>query len=408
MLEFNYDKMLFTIPANKHSKEEITSLLKAHPEIRFVSMVGIDLGGNDTDERIPVKLFIEKMDNMLQHGVQTDGSSVVLPRIVQLNNAKVDIIPDKSVNWYVDYNYKNVDRETGLPIGTLRIPAFLLHNDTNEVGSRVILRDAIKNFKEDLIELIRENPYVCEYLPIGSADDIDEIILTSATELEFWVKTPDDEADREQLSTAQILKEQYWKRTAGPVRTALEETLIILDHYGFEVEMGHKEVGGVKAKMGNSGKYDHVMEQLEIDWKYADAMQAADNENMVKYVVRDIFRCYGLDVSFMAKPVPGVAGSGAHTHMGIAVKLKDGRMVNLFSPLDPKADYLSPIGFGALAGILKNYEVINPFVSSTNDAFNLVKRHALALYFVQPLNAGLRGTDLYRYIPRPFGRAAVS
>ncbi|MBR6014864.1 MAG: glutamine synthetase [Firmicutes bacterium] len=373
MLEFNYDKMLFTIPANKHSKEEITSLLKAHPEIRFVSMVGIDLGGNDTDERIPVKLFIEKMDNMLQHGVQTDGSSVVLPRIAQLNNAKVDIIPDKSVNWYVDYNYKNVDRETGLPIGTLRIPAFLLHNDTNEVGSRVILRDAIKNFKEDLIELIRENPYVCEYLPIGSADDIDEIILTSATELEFWVKTPDDEADREQLSTAQILKEQYWKRTAGPVRTALEETLIILDHYGFEVEMGHKEVGGVKAKMGNSGKYDHVMEQLEIDWKYADAMQAADNENMVKYVVRDIFRCYGLDVSFMAKPVPGVAGSGAHTHMGIAVKLKDGRMVNLFSPLDPKADYLSPIGFGALAGILKNYEVINPFVSSTNDAFNRLK-----------------------------------
>ncbi len=26
--------------------------------------------------------------------------------------------------------------------------------------------------------------------------------------------------------------------------------LMILDKYGFEVEMGHKEVGGVKAKMG--------------------------------------------------------------------------------------------------------------------------------------------------------------
>ncbi len=373
MLEFDYDKMLFTIPADRHSKEDIKSLLEAHPEIEFVSMVGIDLGGNDTDEKIPVGLFLKNMDNLLKHGVQTDGSSVVLPKIAELNNAKVDIIPDTDVNWYVDYNYKNIDRLTGLPVGTLRIPSFLLHNDTNEVGSRVILRDAIKNFKEDLIELIRENPYVCEYLPIDSADEIDKIVLTSATELEFWVKTPDDEADREQLSTAQVLKEQYWKRTIGPVRTALEDSLIILDRYGFEMEMGHKEVGGVKAKMGNSGNYDHVMEQLEIDWKYADAMQAADNENMVKYVVRDIFRCHGLDVSFLAKPVPGVAGSGAHTHMGIAVKLKDGRMVNLFSAVDPGKDYLSPIGYGALAGILKNYEVVNPFVSSSNDAFNRLK-----------------------------------
>ena len=184
MLEFDYDKMLFTIPADRHSKKEIKTLLEAHPEIEFVSIVGIDLGGNDTDEKIPVRLFLENMDNLLKHGVQTDGSSVVLPKIAQLNNAKVDIIPDTEVNWYVEYNYKNIDRATGLPIGTLRIPAFLLHNDTNEVGSRVILRDAIKNFKEDLKELIKENPYVCEYLPIDSADDIEDIILTSATELE--------------------------------------------------------------------------------------------------------------------------------------------------------------------------------------------------------------------------------
>jgi len=83
------------------------------------------------------------------------------------------------------------------------------------------------------------------------------------------------------------LKEQYWKRTIGPVRTALERSLLLLDRYGIGVEMGHKEVGGVKAKMGNSGHYDHVMEQLEIDWKFSTALQAADNENQVKYLVKD-------------------------------------------------------------------------------------------------------------------------
>lgn len=30
----------------------------------------------------------------------------------------------------------------------------------------------------------------------------------------------------------------------------------------------------------------------------------------------------GLEVSFQAKPIPGVAGSGEHTHVGIAAKLK--------------------------------------------------------------------------------------
>ena len=373
MLSYDLNKMLYIIPADKHSPGDVSSILNAHPEVKFVSLVGIDIGGHDTDEKIPVEEFLADMEKFLKNGVQTDGSSVVLPKIAKLNNAKVDIIPDTTVNWFVDHNFNYPDPMTGLPVGTLRIPSSLIHNDSERVGSRVILRDAIKNFKEDLMDLLRENPYVFEYLDINSVDDIEKLVITAATELEFWVKTPDDDADREQLSTAQMLKEQYWKRTTGPVRTALEEVMLVLQKYGFNMEMGHKEVGGVKAKLGNSGNYDHVMEQLEIDWKYSSAIQAADNENQVKYVVRDIFRTYGLEVTFMAKPVEGVAGNGEHTHMGVAAKLKDGRMVNLFSPADLENEFLSPVGFGALMGLLKNYDVINPIVSSTNESLNRLK-----------------------------------
>ena len=284
----------------------------------------------------------------------------------------VDIIPDLDVNWYVDYNFDHVPQSIGLPVGSLRIPSYLRHNDTFEVGSRVVLRDAVADFKKELMELLKANPYVFEYMDLDSADEIEELIVTSATELEFWVKTPDEQSDREQLTTAQELKEQYWKRTVGPVRTALERTLNILDCYGLEMEMGHKEVGGVKAKMGHSGHYDHIMEQLEIDWKYSDALQAADNEKQVKYIVRDIFRLHGLDVTFMAKPMEGVAGSGEHTHLGLAAKLRDGRVVSMFSSKDGR-DFLNVIGYGALMGILNNYEVINPFISATNDAFNRLK-----------------------------------
>ena len=373
MLKYDLDKMLYTLPADKHSEGEITEILKAHPEVKFVSLVGIDVGGHDTDEKIPVEEFIKDIDKFLTHGVQTDGSSVVLPKIAELNNAKVDIIPDTTVNWFVDHNFNYPDPVTGLPIGTLRIPSSLVHNDSSRVGSRVILRDAIFNFKNDLMDLLRSNPYVFEYMDIDSVDDIESLSITAATELEFWVKTPDDDADREQLSTAQMLKEHYWKRTTGPVRTALEEAMLVLQKYGFEMEMGHKEVGGVKAKLGNSGNYDHVMEQLEIDWKYSSAVQAAVIEHHIKYAVRDIFRTYGLEVTFMAKPMEGVAGNGEHTHMGVAAKLKDGRMVNLFTPADADNEFMSPVGFGALMGLLKNYDVVNPFVSSSNDSLNRLK-----------------------------------
>ena len=372
MLDFNFDKMLFTIGPEDHSADRIKTILNEHPEVQFVSLVGIDIGGHGTDEKIPVKAFIKDIDKFLTEGVQTDGSSVVLPKIADLNNAKVDIIPDLNVNWYVDYNFDNVPQSLELPVGSLRIPSYLRHNDTFEVGSRVVLRDAVADFKKELMEILKSNPYVFEYMDLDSADEIDELIVTSATELEFWVKTPDEQSDREQLTTAQELKEQYWKRTVGPVRTALERTLNILDCYGLEMEMGHKEVGGVKAKMGHSGHYDHIMEQLEIDWKYSDALQAADNEKQVKYIVRDIFRLHGLDVTFMAKPMEGVAGSGEHTHLGLAAKLKDGRVVSMFSSKDGK-DFLNVIGYGALMGILNNYEVINPFISATNDAFNRLK-----------------------------------
>ncbi len=365
-------RMLFCIPKDKHGEAALQQCLSEHPEIKFVSLVGLDVFGHDTDEKVPVREILKDYEGFLRSGVQTDGSSVLLPGIADITNARVDLVPDPDANWYVDHNFSNIDEETGLPVGTLRIPAVLMHNSDVAVGSRAILRDAAAEFKRGLVAALRDNPYVFEYLPIDSADEIEEVMLTSATELEFYVKTPHEVADKDRLHTSQEMKEQYWKRTIGPVRTALERTLEILDFYGFEVEMGHKEVGGVKADI-TTGGYDHIMEQLEIDWRFSDPMAAADKDNLARYVIKDVFRSCGLDVTFMAKPVEGVAGSGKHTHFGAAVRLKDGRRVNLFSALEPEKDYLSPVGFGALMGLLKNYEIINPLASATTDSLNRLK-----------------------------------
>ena len=374
MINFDLNRMLFTLTPDEHDIETVRSRLMAHPEVKFVSFTGVDMGNHSTDEKIPVALFMDDMEKMLEDGVQTDGSSVALPTIADLSNARVDIVPDTEVNWFVEYNYANRDYETGLPTGTLRIPSYLRHNGDTMVGPRIYLKESVDRFLCGLRKELEDNPYVFEHIGgIDGADDIAELQLTNATELEFWVKTPDDRADRDQLSIAQELKEQYWQRVSGPVGTALEEVLEILDHYGFGVEMGHKEVGGVKAKMGNSGNFDHIMEQLEVDWKYSTPMQAADNEAQIKHIIRDIFRLNGLEVTFLAKPIHGVAGSGEHTHFGVAAKLRDGSVINLFEPEDRESDFMSPVGYGALMGILRNYEQLYPIIAPEHDSFQRLK-----------------------------------
>lgn len=363
--------LVYVISADDHKPERLKTLLTSHPEIRFVSFVGVDLGGNDTDEKIPITVFLDDIQSFLKGGIQTDGSSVVLPGIATLNNGKVDFEADLSVNWFVDYNYEHVDTETNLPIGTLRIPSYLVHSG-RRVDSRSVLLHAVKRIERELPAMLQSCPNAKAFLGFDPAD-IAEIVMTSATELEFWVKTPNEKAEIEQLTISQVLQEQYWKRTKGSVRTALEHSLMLLQHYGLEPEMGHKEVGGVKARISEGGGLSHVMEQLEIDWKFATSMQAADNELLARILIKETFRRHGLEVTFMAKPMEGVAGSGEHTHVGLAARLKDGSIHNLFAPLDMKGEYLNPIGWGALLGILKNYEVISPFITASNDAFNRLK-----------------------------------
>ncbi len=408
--------LLRVIKKEDHNSAKIVQILNLNKQIKFVSLMGVDLGGNATDEKIPVELFKKDIDDFLYRGIQTDGSSVELHEIATLNNAKVDLLPDLDVNWYIDYNTELTDYETNLPVGTLKIPSFLIHNN-KKVCSRGILQRATNNLENTLIDLLKKYPNLLNHVDIDSVDDIEKINITSATELEFWVSTPEDKADLDKLYVSQSLKEQYWKKTQGTIRSALERTLIILQELGVEPEMGHKEVGGIASSISIDGKTNHAMEQLEIDWKYSSAIQTADNEIVIRDIVEEVFKSFGLNVTFKAKPlnrVAGsgehthigisakladneivirdiveevfksfglnvtfkakplnrVAGSGEHTHIGISAKLKDGKVKNLFSPKDMNSDFMSEIGYGALMGILKNYEVLNPFVTDSNDALN--------------------------------------
>ena len=117
--------MLYKISLEKHTEKELLEILTNYPEIKFVSLMGVDLYGNGTEEKIPIKMFLNNINDFLYGiAVQTDGSSVALPGIATLNDAKIDMMVDKEADWFVDYNRNLFDEETNKPIGTLIIPSF--------------------------------------------------------------------------------------------------------------------------------------------------------------------------------------------------------------------------------------------------------------------------------------------
>lgn len=342
-----------------------------HPNIRFVSLFGIDIVGHDTDEKIPKQVFLDKLEDIFldKPFLQTDGSSIALSSLAKLSDCKVDMIADRSATWYVDYNMENIDSQTQLPVGTLRIPAFLYHNGI-PIGSRALLKKGERLFKETLMKHIVQAGFLEKW---SIHEKIADIGITIGTELEFWVKTPTLNAPLSQLQTAQSMQENYWQRTKGKVRTALEQSLTLMELYGLKPEMGHKEVGGVKATIGKSGDLNVVMEQIEVDWQFStNPAEAADKELLARIMIKETFRRNGLEVSFQAKPIEDVAGNGEHIHIGVSLKTQSGKAYNLFSPIE-KDSYLSIFGYGALMGILKHYDILGAFVSPTNDALNRLK-----------------------------------
>lgn len=112
-----------------------------------------------------------------------DGSSVVLTGIATLNDARVDMKVDKTVNWFVDYNYEHFDAKRSHDRYS-RIPCYLIHNG-NHVDSRSILNDTLAYVEKEIMDLFAKHPVIAGLEHVNPAE-IEKLLFTSATGLEFW------------------------------------------------------------------------------------------------------------------------------------------------------------------------------------------------------------------------------
>jgi len=130
------------------------------------------------------------------------------------------------------------------------------------------------------------------------------------------------------------------------VRTELMEAL---DQMGLEIEVGHHEV---------------ALGQHEIDFRFADALRAADNVQTLKYTVKAIAAQNGLIASFMPKPIYGINGSGMHCHQSIFDKAGN----NLFFD-DSDPFKLSKLAYGFIAGQLDHARGLSAMVAPTVNSY---------------------------------------
>lgn len=129
---------------------------------------------------------------------------------------------------------------------------------------------------------------------------------------------------------------------------ARRDIVLTLEELGFEVMSSHHEI---------------APSQHEVDFKYDEPLQTADNIQTFKMAVKTVAKRHGLHASFMPKPKAGVPGSGMH----INISLFNDMGKDLFRD-ESDVNGLSKEAYHFIAGVMKHVKAItaisNPLVNS--------------------------------------------
>ncbi|SFP66259.1 type I glutamate--ammonia ligase [Hydrogenimonas thermophila] len=126
------------------------------------------------------------------------------------------------------------------------------------------------------------------------------------------------------------------------------EMMQVLEEVGLEVVLGHHEV---------------AQAQGEIGVKFGTLVEAADNVQKYKYVVRMVAHLNGKTATFMPKPLFGDNGNGMHVHQSI---WKDGK--NLFYK-EGEYGNLSETARHYMGGVLKHAKAVAAFTNATTNSY---------------------------------------
>lgn len=293
---------------SKYTKQDIMKLVEEE-DIEFIRLQFTDMFGTLKN----VAITASQMEKALDNKCMFDGSSI--EGFVRIDESDMYLYPD--LNTFEIFPWRpqhgkvarmicDVYRPNGMPF---------------EGDPRYILKKVLK-----------------EAADMGYSFDV-------GPECEFFLFHTDDEG---RPTTISHEKAGYFDISPLDLgENARRDIILNLEAMGFEIEASHHEVAPA---------------QHEIDFRYTNALKAADNMMTFKLVVKTIAKRHGLFASFMPKPVYGVCGSGLHINMSLS---KDG--INIFN--DHSAENgVSREAYQFIAGIMHHMKgmtlVANPIVNS--------------------------------------------
>ena len=293
-----------------YTKDEIRQMVKDE-DIRFLRVMFTDLLGTIKSVDLPVS----QLDKLMDNKIMFDGSSI--DGFVRIEESDMYLYPDMST-WLV------------FPWGADHGKVARVICSVHMTDGTPFSGDPRNNLKRVVKEMQKMG---FTSFNIGPEPEL------------FLFKTDDNGNPTTKVNDS----ENYFDMEPADIGEDCRRDIVLaLEKMGFDVEAAHHEV---------------APGQHEVDFKYSNALEAADNIQTFKLVVKTIAKKYGLHATFMPKPLSGINGSGMHLNMSLFTQ--DGK--NAFYDENDK-DQLSETAYHFLGGLMKHARsytaIVNPIVNS--------------------------------------------
>ena len=293
---------------SKYSKEDIKRMVEEN-DVKFIRLQFTDVLGKFKN----VAVASSQLDKILNDGMMFDGSSI--EGFARIEESDMYLKPD--LDTFVIFPWRP---QTG-KVARFICDVYRPDGTPFEGCPRYILKKTLEEAKAMGYE------------------------FNVGNELEFFLFQVDEDGH-----PTTVTNDRAGYFDLAPIdngSNARRDICLNLEEMGFEIEASHHECAAG---------------QHEIDFKYAGALETADNVTTFRMVVKTIAQKYGLHATFMPKPIFGIAGSGMHTNMSL---FKDGK--NAFYNPDDKLG-LSKEAYSFIAGVLEHIKgitaITNPLVNS--------------------------------------------
>jgi glutamine synthetase len=295
-----------------YTKDDILTIAREQ-DIKFIRLQFTDIFGVLKN----VAITIEQLEKALDNRCMFDGSSI--EGFVRIEESDMYLRPD--VNTFAIYPWRPQNGKVARLICDVYNP----DGTPFEGDPRYVLKRALNKATSMGFDTFNVGP-----------------------ECEFFLFLTDNEGN-----PTTITHDNGGYFDLGPVdlgENARRDMCLVLEEMGFEVEASHHEV---------------APGQHEIDFKYSDALNTADNIMTFKLVVKTVAQRNGLHATFIPKPLFGINGSGMHTNMSL---FRNGKNV-FYDENGPL--HLSKEAYWFIGGIMEHMRSI---VAVTNPLVNSYKR----------------------------------